>query len=96
MQTPISEVLNQAFISRYPPLFDVGYARGGNHETGGPFWSDRSELSSLSIKGFHQITGHNRVKEIEILKSDDHEVVMIDHLGNYDRIDEGLFYYREV
>jgi len=95
-ETTISEVLNQAFTARYPPLFDVGFARGGSHETGGPFWSDKSELRAYSVNGFNQITGHNRVKNIEVLKSDDHEVIMIDHLGNYETIDESLFYYREI
>jgi hypothetical protein len=95
-QSTISDLLNQAFISRYPPLFDVGYHRGGRYETGGPFWCDKNELRSRSIKGFNQITGHNRVKNIEILKSDDHEVILIDQLGNYGMIDESLFYYREI
>jgi hypothetical protein len=95
-QSTISDHLNQAFASRYPPLFDVGYQRGGSHETGGPFWNDKSELRSYSIIGFNQITGHNRVKNIEVLKTDDHEVILIDHLGNYDKIDQSLFYYREI
>lgn len=95
-QSTISDLLNQAFNSRYPPLFDVGYQRGGRHETGGPFWCDKSELLLRSINGFNQITGHNRVENIEILKYDDHEVILIDHLGNYDMIDESLFYYREI
>lgn len=96
-EMPLSEILNQAFTLRYPPLFDVGYSRGGTYISGGPLWCDIDELRDGPLNGYNQVAGHNRIKEFEtIMSSGGEKVILIDILQYYKTIDPSCFYYVEV
>ncbi|HPT21127.1 MAG TPA: metallophosphoesterase [Bacteroidales bacterium] len=92
----VSELLNLAFTERYEAIFDVGYRRGGNYEVGGPLWCDTTELRKYPFKEFNQIAGHNPVKEIEILETENKEIVLIDVLESNETVDPSYFYYKEI
>jgi hypothetical protein len=92
----LSQQLNLAFNQLYEPLFDVGYRRGGNHDVGGPFWCDMSELKSSPIRGYNQIVGHTKVNYIQKMNLHNKEIVFIDVLESRDIVDESLFYYKEI
>lgn len=83
--------LNTAFYEKHDSLFDVGHRRGGYHDVGGPFWCDKEELKSSPIKKYHQIVGHNRVKEITKFYKYNKEIVFIDTLES----DNPKFYEKE-
>jgi len=91
----VSALLNLAFDEGFNPIFDVGCLRGGGHEVGGPLWCDKAELYHYPFKGFNQIAGHNPVDEIEIIKNDNNEIVLIDMLDSCTAIDSSCFYYKE-
>jgi predicted MPP superfamily phosphohydrolase len=44
-QASVAELLNTAFDKRYKAIFDIGYSRKGDFETGGPLWCDIEELT---------------------------------------------------
>lgn len=92
----VAELLNLAFEKRYKPIFDVGYLRGGDAETGGPLWCDIEELENDPWTRLNQIAGHNRVDKIQRITCHDKEVVFIDVLHNADTVDESFFYYKET
>jgi hypothetical protein len=92
----VSALLNLAFDKGYEAIFDVGYRRGGAYEVGGPLWCDKKELENGSLKGLNQITGHNPVKEIEIIKREHKELVLIDMLESNETVDPSCFYYKEL
>jgi len=60
----IAEDLNGAFREENPTIFQVSYSRGGWNRNPGPLWADKTETWEKPIKGYHQIIGHSRVKEI--------------------------------
>jgi len=65
----LADTLERLFIERYPPLFEVGWARGGTqYDVGGPFWLDASLLIKKPLAGLHQIVGHTHVKTIKHYK----------------------------
>ena len=59
----LAEQLNELLYRNAECLFDVGYARGGYQTIGGPFWLDKIHLNK-PLEGYHQITGHSKVKYI--------------------------------
>jgi len=63
----IADTLNEMWQYRREELFDVGKKRGGQHDVGGPFWSDMSETSTKPLPGYHQIVGHTPVPSIKTL-----------------------------
>jgi len=48
---------------QFKSLYHVGYRRWGSHSVGGIFWCDRMELLK-PLKGYIQIVGHTRRKEV--------------------------------
>lgn len=90
-----SALLNLAFDEKFPAIFDVGYVRGGDHEVGGPLWCDNTELVSDPLKGFNQIVGHNRVREIHTISRNGKEIIFIDLLESKETVDSSCFYYKE-
>ena len=92
----VAELLNIAFDKRYKPIFDAGYLRGGDAETGGPLWCDIEELENDPWTQLNQIAGHNRVDKIQRITSHDKEIVFIDVLHNADTVDESFFYCKET
>ena len=59
------EGLEEMYKNRAEPLYDVGYYRGGRHPIGGPLWLDQMYGREKPLKGYHQIVGHSKVKEIK-------------------------------
>jgi hypothetical protein len=45
-------------------LFEVGPARGGDAQYGGPVWADISETQDDFLPTMHQVVGHSRVDDI--------------------------------
>ncbi len=68
---------------QYESLFDISYSRGGNKNVGGIFWCNRNELLK-PLKGFTQVVGHNRVKEITHFEKKNYnsDVYFVDCLGS--------------
>jgi predicted MPP superfamily phosphohydrolase len=95
-EASFSELLNLAFDKRYKAIFDVGYSRDGDSETGGPLWCDIEELEDEPWAEFNQIVGHNRVDQFERIKKDNREIVFIDVLHNTETIDSSCFFYNEI
>jgi predicted phosphodiesterase len=62
----IAETLQRLFEENYPPIFEIGYERGGGHKnTGGPLWLDKKLLIKKPLRGYHQIAGHSPVNTIK-------------------------------
>ena len=60
----IAEQLNNPLPEQYAALYRCGAYRGGNRgDMGGIFWADIYELRE-PLRGYTQIVGHNRVKDI--------------------------------
>lgn len=81
----LSQQINKVFEIKHDVLFDVGYYRGGRHDVGGPFWVDRRMVSQKPLKGYHQIVGHSKVKDIQIVdlkKDPDTSITFIDVLDS--------------
>lgn len=62
----LAEQLNSMFRDKNEILFQIGWERGGTEEFGSPIWADRDEFSKrgIPLKGYHQIVGHNPVRNI--------------------------------
>ncbi len=72
----IANTLQRLFEAEYPPIFEVGYERGGAYNNvGGPLWIDAERLLASPLKGYHQIVGHNPCRTIlhHTPFPDDHE-----------------------
>jgi hypothetical protein len=93
-QASIAELLNIAFDKRYKAIFDVGYSRDGDTESGGPLWCDIEELEDDPWLELNQIAGHNRVDQFERIKKNNIEIVFIDILHNADKVNESSFFYK--
>lgn len=65
-------------------LHVVGYTRGGWNDVGGIVWCDRSELKK-PLKGFNQIVGHSRVKNVQEYKYHDNIVYFCDCLETLEK-----------
>lgn len=63
----IEEQINESFMKKFDPLFDVGIRRGGGHATGGIFWADKYDLINDPLKGFKQIIGHTVQDDITFI-----------------------------
>jgi hypothetical protein len=63
IQADIAGQLNHPKPGQEHALYACGKARGGPDERGGIFWADVRELNE-PLKGYTQIVGHNRVKDI--------------------------------
>ena len=66
--TTLAEQLNELLYRNADCLTDVGYARGGGYTIGSPLWLDKINLHK-PLEGYHQITGHSKVKYIRTDKS---------------------------
>jgi calcineurin-like phosphoesterase family protein len=95
-QASIAELLNIGFDKRYKAIFDVGYSRAGNCETGGPLWCDIEEMEDDPWLELNQIAGHNRVDQFERIKKENREIVFIDILHNAETVDSSYFFYKEI
>jgi hypothetical protein len=73
IQADIADQLNHPKPGQERALYACGKARGGFDKHGGIFWADIRELNE-ALKGYTQIVGHNRVKDI------------LDHTNNGGRI----------
>ena len=79
----LADRLNLLFEEKYDCMAQVGWERGGQYKYGSPLWADRSEFLSTSIplRGYYQIVGHNPVKDIKIhMVNDDSTIVFTDCL----------------
>ncbi len=77
----IADDLNLAFEENNKSIFNVGYLRGGRSNVGGPLWADKIETSKKPLKGYHQIVGHTRIKEMKKVVIDDNtSVTYIDYI----------------
>jgi hypothetical protein len=62
-----ADTLQRLYEASFPPLFEVGWDRGGRQgATGGPFWVDMRQLITGPLGGYHQIVGHNPVPTIRM------------------------------
>jgi len=62
----LSDTLQRLYERGYPPIFEIGYARGGSRKnTGGPLWLDKKLLIKKPMKGYHQVVGHTPVDTIK-------------------------------
>ena len=80
----IGEVLNK--IGRDPKwrivLGAISFYRGGDDNFGGITWADKREIEDDYLTGFHQIVGHNKIKEIIKFGDDISSITFIDCLWN--------------
>jgi predicted MPP superfamily phosphohydrolase len=77
----IADDLNAAFEENNKSIYNVGFLRGGRNTVGGPLWADKQEVSHKPIRGYHQIVGHTRIKEMKVVKKDkDTSVTFIDYI----------------
>jgi hypothetical protein len=71
---PIAEQINAMINSSkgYDAVSRIGRARGGFSYFGGPLWADKSEFYEKTIlRGYHQIVGHSKIKDIKTNIYDD-------------------------
>jgi hypothetical protein len=62
----LSDALQELYENGYPPIFEVGYERGGDiNDIGGPLWLDEKLLVENPLKGYHQVVGHSPVNTIK-------------------------------
>ena len=61
----LADTLQRLFEVEYPPLFEVGYERGGDYNNiGGLLWLHGERLLRTPLKGYHQIVGHTPCRTI--------------------------------
>jgi len=65
----LAEQLNELLYRNADCLFDVGHLRGGYRNVGGPYWVDK-RMMNKPLEGYHQMTGHSKVKYIKTDKFD--------------------------
>lgn len=103
--TSLGESLNESFkvllenkpkkLSEYSKpedcLFDIGRSRGGYNLVGGPCWVHSTELLYHPLPGWHQIVGHNKVRDVKTYDRyvhgdypEDTTITMVDCLGDID------------
>lgn len=63
----LADQLNEATKRNLDCIFDIGHRRGGYYDIGGPFWIDKIHMNK-GLEGYHQITGHSKVKYIHTIK----------------------------
>jgi len=66
----IDEQIETAFLDEEYSLFQVGHLRGGYESVGGIFWADKRLTSQKPLARYHQIVGHTKVSEIQIVDID--------------------------
>jgi hypothetical protein len=84
----LADRMNLLFEERFDCMTQVGWKRGGQYKYGSPIWADKSEFLSTSIplRGYYQIVGHNPVKDIKIhMVDNDATIVFTDCLGNKEK-----------
>ncbi|GAB6394095.1 MAG: putative Metallophos Calcineurin-like phosphoesterase [Bacteroidales bacterium] len=77
----IADQLNHPAPHQKPFLYACGEARGGFADFGGIFWADRSELLR-PLRGYTQIVGHNRVRDIFDYTNNGGRIIFCDCLWN--------------
>lgn len=78
----LGETLNKVHQSvDWKVLFEVGEARGGDYDHGGPIWADKSETQDQSLDSLHQVVGHSRVEDIITYGDDTSSITYIDVLS---------------
>jgi hypothetical protein len=80
-QTNIADQLNHPKPGQERFLYACGMARGGFDKRGGVFWADIRELYE-PLKGYTQIVGHNRVKDISDHTNRGGRIIFCDCLFN--------------
>jgi hypothetical protein len=64
--TNLADTLHRLFEGGYPPIFEIGYERGGGRKNiGGPLWLDKKLLIKKPLQGYHQVVGHTTVNTIK-------------------------------
>ena len=77
----LGDLLNTLGNTKASILFDqVSFHRGGGDINGSPIWADERELFYEHLKGFHQISGHNKVRDIETFGDDNSSITFCDCL----------------
>jgi predicted MPP superfamily phosphohydrolase len=66
-------------------LHTIGSARGGYDFAGGITWADISESEDDALEGYHQVVGHNRVRDFLRLGNDSTSITYIDVLHTRER-----------
>ena len=61
----IADYLNLMFEFNFEPIFAVSHYRGGTAREGGPLWTDKIELYTKPLLGYHQVVGHTPVPNIK-------------------------------
>lgn len=82
----LSDKLNFAFDRKMECIFDVDPLRGGTGtKVGGPLWLHKSFAIHKPLTGYHQITGHNPVRDIETIVMKNRSITLCDCLGDIDK-----------
>ncbi|MDR0894373.1 MAG: metallophosphoesterase [Prevotellaceae bacterium] len=63
-------------------LYFCSHHRGGPNDNSGIFWTDIAEMERSPLKGFTQVVGHNRVRDILTRTANDGIVIFCDCLFN--------------
>lgn len=81
-QTQAAETINRIWKEDKYNIYHVSAPRGGYNQYGGPCWAHSSELqASALLEGYHQVVGHNRVKDFKTIKNGpDTSITFIDVL----------------
>ncbi|MDR1882871.1 MAG: metallophosphoesterase [Prevotella sp.] len=82
LERNIADQLNNPSPKQVEALCRCGFYRGGAfNDIGGIFWADKRELYE-PLKGYTQIVGHNRVKDIIDHTNDGGRIIFCDCLFN--------------
>lgn len=79
----IADQLNNPNPEQEKALYACGKERGGVSETSGIFWAGIKELFE-PLRGYTQVVGHNRVKEVKEHTNNGGKIIFCDCLFNED------------
>ena len=60
----VDDLINMAWQCKLDCLFNVDYSSGGSDEWAGPIWVRPKMLEAERLKGYDQVVGHTRMKDI--------------------------------
>lgn len=78
----IDELLNVLFDLRNGVLFNIDAHSGGFNLWAGPVWVRPQILNEFCLKGWNQIVGHTRQKDIKEVDLETHKIYYIDCLDS--------------